>query len=66
MEIVWFGGSRRGIERLRDGMFTSYTTAQGLPADGNGPIYVDSEMRTWFAPLSPGDSIGSRTGESSR
>jgi len=50
---LWFGGSR-GIERLRDGIFTSYTTAQGLPSDSNGPIYVDSERRTWFAPLSGG------------
>jgi signal transduction histidine kinase len=35
-------------------MFTTYSTAQGLPADNNGPVYVDPEGRTWFAPLSGG------------
>jgi signal transduction histidine kinase/ligand-binding sensor domain-containing protein len=50
---IWFGGVR-GIERLRDGMFTTYSTAQGLPAENNGPVYVDFEGRTWFAPLSGG------------
>jgi signal transduction histidine kinase/ligand-binding sensor domain-containing protein len=50
---IWFGGSA-GIERLRDGMFTTYSTAQGLPSENNGPIYVDVEGRTWFAPLSGG------------
>jgi signal transduction histidine kinase/ligand-binding sensor domain-containing protein len=47
---IWFGGSR-GIERLRDGMFTTYSTAEGLPSENNGPVYVDVEGRTWFAPL---------------
>ncbi len=50
---IWFGGSR-GIERMRDGMFTTYSTAQGLPSENNGPVYVDVEGRTWFAPLSGG------------
>jgi signal transduction histidine kinase/ligand-binding sensor domain-containing protein len=50
---IWFGGLR-GIERLRDGIFTMYSTAQGLPSENNGPVYVDFEGRTWFAPLSGG------------
>jgi ligand-binding sensor domain-containing protein/signal transduction histidine kinase len=50
---IWFGGSQ-GIQRLRDGTFTAYSTAQGLPSSNNGPVYVDSELRTWFAPLSGG------------
>jgi signal transduction histidine kinase/ligand-binding sensor domain-containing protein len=50
---IWFGGLQ-GIERLRDGMFTTYSTGQGLPSESNGPVYVDSEGRTWFAPLSGG------------
>jgi signal transduction histidine kinase/ligand-binding sensor domain-containing protein len=50
---IWFGGLR-GIERLRDGMFTTYSTSQGLPSESNGPVYVDREGRTWFAPLSGG------------
>jgi signal transduction histidine kinase/ligand-binding sensor domain-containing protein len=50
---IWFGGLG-GIERLRDGMFTTFSTAQGLPAENSGPVYVDSEGRTWFGPLSGG------------
>jgi signal transduction histidine kinase/ligand-binding sensor domain-containing protein len=50
---IWFGGLE-GIERLRDGMFTTFSTTQGLPAANNGPVYVDSEGRTWFGPLSGG------------
>jgi signal transduction histidine kinase/ligand-binding sensor domain-containing protein len=50
---IWFGGPQ-GIERLREGMFTTYSTAQGLPSESNGPVYVDPEGRTWFAPLSGG------------
>ncbi|MCU1252624.1 MAG: putative two-component system sensor kinase [Edaphobacter sp.] len=50
---IWFGGLR-AIENLRDGTFTTYSTAQGLPSESNGPVYVDPEGRTWFAPLSGG------------
>jgi signal transduction histidine kinase/ligand-binding sensor domain-containing protein len=50
---IWFGGPR-GLERLRDGMFTTYSTAEGLPSENEGPVYVDSEGRTWFAPHSGG------------
>ena len=50
---IWFGGPH-GIERLRDGMFTRYSVAQGLPSKSGDPIYVDSEGRTWFAPPSGG------------
>ena len=50
---IWFAGLG-GVERLRDGMFTTYSTAQGLPSENNGPVYVDPEGRTWFAPLSGG------------
>ena len=46
---VWFGGSR-GLERLRDGIFTGYSASQGLPSVNDGPIYVDEDERTWFAP----------------
>jgi signal transduction histidine kinase/ligand-binding sensor domain-containing protein len=60
---IWFGGLR-GIERLRDGIFTTYSTAQGLPTESTGPIYVDFEGRTWFAPLSGGlySLMGGRVG----
>jgi signal transduction histidine kinase/ligand-binding sensor domain-containing protein len=50
---IWFGGLG-GIEKLRDGMFTTFSTAQDLPSENNGPVYVDVEGRTWFGPLSGG------------
>jgi ligand-binding sensor domain-containing protein/signal transduction histidine kinase len=50
---LWTGGPL-GIERLRDSAFVTYTRANGLPSDRNGPVYVDPEGRTWFAPLDGG------------
>ncbi len=50
---IWLGGLK-GVERLRDGMFTTYSTAQGLPSENIGPVYIDDDGRTWFAPLSGG------------
>ena len=50
---VWVG-STRGIERIRDGVFTTYSTAQGLPSDAQGPVYADAAHRTWFAPSGGG------------
>jgi ligand-binding sensor domain-containing protein/signal transduction histidine kinase len=50
---LWMG-SQFGIERLRDSAFVTYTVAHGLPSERNGPVYVDPEGRTWFAPLEGG------------
>jgi ligand-binding sensor domain-containing protein/signal transduction histidine kinase len=50
---IWTGGSR-GIERLRASAFVTYSVADGLPSESNGPVYVDQEGRTWFAPLDGG------------
>ena len=50
---VWTGGPE-GVERLRDSPFVSYSVADGLPSDSNGPVYVDPVGRTWFAPLEGG------------
>jgi signal transduction histidine kinase/ligand-binding sensor domain-containing protein len=50
---LWVGTSK-GIERLRDGVFTTYSSAQGLPSDNLGPVYVDGARRTWFAPAEGG------------
>jgi ligand-binding sensor domain-containing protein/signal transduction histidine kinase len=50
---LWMG-TTGGIERLRDTVFTTYSVSGGLPAESNGPVYVDSEGRTWFAPLNGG------------
>ena len=48
---IWFGG-RDGVDLLRNGMLTSYSAPDGIPAGGGGPIYIDSEDRVWFAPIS--------------
>ena len=50
---LWIG-TARGIERWRDAVFTSYSTAQGLPSASPGPVYLDSTGRTWFAPSEGG------------
>jgi len=50
---IWFSGPR-GIEELRNGIFTSYSAADGLSFHGGGPIYIDSKGRTWFGPASGG------------
>jgi signal transduction histidine kinase/ligand-binding sensor domain-containing protein len=50
---LWIGTSG-GLERLRDAVFTTYSSAQGFPSDSTGPVYVDGEDRTWFAPASGG------------
>jgi len=61
---LWAGGGR-GLERIRDSVFVTYTLTAGSaqskdggpiyggPIDA-GPIYVDSENRTWFAPAGGG------------
>lgn len=50
---IWTG-SKQGLERLSDGAFTTYSELEGLPSDSNGPVYVDGQGRTWFAPLEGG------------
>src|SRR5215468_970200 len=50
---LWTGGLS-GIQRLRDSAFVTYTVADGLPSERNGPVYVDQQGRTWFAPLQGG------------
>jgi signal transduction histidine kinase/ligand-binding sensor domain-containing protein len=50
---LWIGGPW-GIQHLRDSAFVTYSRADGLPSESNGPVYVDPEGRTWFAPLKGG------------
>jgi ligand-binding sensor domain-containing protein/signal transduction histidine kinase len=50
---LWVG-SGSVLERLRNSSFMTYSVADGLPSDRNGPVYVDAEGRTWFAPLEGG------------
>lgn len=50
---LWFAGSQ-GVERLRDGMFTSFSSQQTSLKTMGGPVFVDKGGRTWFAPVSGG------------
>jgi ligand-binding sensor domain-containing protein/signal transduction histidine kinase len=50
---VWVGTADR-IERLRDSAFVTYSNEEGLPTDGDIPLFLDSESRLWFPPLSGG------------
>jgi len=50
---LWIG-TPGGLERLRESSFTTYARAEGLPSESSGPIHVDAEGRTWFAPLAGG------------
>src|ERR1700704_5843982 len=51
---LWAGGAR-GLERIRDSVFVTYTlTAGSAHSKDGGPIYVDSENRTWCSPAGGG------------
>jgi PAS domain S-box-containing protein len=50
---LWIGGGR-GIGRIRDSAFVTYSSASNRRFEQNGPVYVDSEDRTWFAPTQGG------------
>ena len=50
---LWMG-SARGLERLRDSVFVTYSLSEGLPSDGSNPVYADSENRMWFPPVDGG------------
>jgi signal transduction histidine kinase/ligand-binding sensor domain-containing protein len=50
---MWIGHAD-GIERLRDSAFVSYSAPEGLPTDGSNPVFVDSQGRMWFSPVTGG------------
>jgi ligand-binding sensor domain-containing protein len=50
---LWVG-SASGLERLRDSAFVSYSFPEGLPSEGSHPVFVDTEDRVWFPPVSGG------------
>jgi ligand-binding sensor domain-containing protein/signal transduction histidine kinase len=50
---LWIG-SAQGLERVRDSTFVTYSQSDGLPAESNGPIFVDAEERVWVAPSDGG------------
>jgi PAS domain S-box-containing protein len=47
---LWIGGAR-GLGRIRDSAFVSISDRR---FEHNGPVYVDPEGRTWFAPAQGG------------
>jgi len=49
---IWTGG-QRGIERLRDNGFVNFSVP-GLRPQSMGPVYVDPNGYTWFAPIDGG------------
>jgi len=49
---LWVG-SAEGIDRLRDSSFITYAPAR-LQSESSGPVYVDEDGRTWFAPFAGG------------
>jgi signal transduction histidine kinase/ligand-binding sensor domain-containing protein len=50
---LWIG-SDAGLERLSDTAFVTYSLPEGLPTDGDNPVFVDSENRMWFPPVEGG------------
>ena len=49
--------SARGLERVRDSAFVTYSRGQGLPSDNVGPVHVDGDGRVWFAPSEGGIAL---------
>jgi signal transduction histidine kinase len=45
---IWVG-TDRGLERLRDGVFLSYSTREGLPRGAAGAVHVDGNGTTLVA-----------------
>lgn len=50
---LWIG-TTRGLERWRDGVFTTWAAPEGVVTDAIGPIHVDPQGRVWFAPVDGG------------
>ena len=50
---LWIG-SGRGLGRIRDSAFVTYSSVSDRRFEHNGPVYVDAEGRTWFAPAQGG------------
>src|SRR5208337_1145914 len=49
---IWLGGTR-GLQRLRDSPFVTYSI-DGPQSQSTGAVSVDSEDRTWVAPIDGG------------
>ena len=49
---IWIG-SAHGLERLREGAFVTFSLPN-LNSQSMGPLHVDSDGRTWIAPIQGG------------
>lgn len=49
---LWIGGVH-GLDRLREGAFRTYSSAEKIPAS-IGPVFADLTQRIWFAPVEGG------------
>jgi ligand-binding sensor domain-containing protein/signal transduction histidine kinase len=49
---IWIGGAR-GLQRLSESLFVTYSI-DGSNARSTGAVYVDSNERTWVAPIDGG------------
>jgi PAS domain S-box-containing protein len=50
---LWVGGAA-GLGRIRDSAFITYSSVNDRRFQHNGPVYVDPEGHTWFAPAQGG------------
>ncbi len=50
---LWVG-TAQGLRQMRDSVFASFSTPEGLPAESAGPIHVDASGNVWFAPATGG------------
>ena len=50
---IWVGGPQ-GLGRIRDSTFITYSSDIDSRFEQDGPVYIDSESRTWFAPARGG------------
>lgn len=50
---LWIG-SQSGLERLSDSAFVTYSLPEGLPTEGNNPVFADRNNRIWFPPTAGG------------
>jgi ligand-binding sensor domain-containing protein/signal transduction histidine kinase len=50
---LWVGGAR-GLGRIRDSTFVTFSSVNHPRLEHGGPIYIDLEGRTWFAPAHGG------------
>ncbi|HTD66901.1 MAG TPA: two-component regulator propeller domain-containing protein [Candidatus Limnocylindria bacterium] len=51
---VWIGTRRGGLNRLREGQFTSFRKTDGLPSDDISSLLVDTNGTLWVATFSSG------------